>query len=89
MSRFLLLLQHANRPITYVELIASMQLTSEAPCGPVYADGIDGYRYQVAISAFEDPVRFLDRRSALNAIQHLGKDMAVEESSFRILPCEA
>jgi hypothetical protein len=88
MSRFVLLLESENRFITNVEVIAAMSLSSGQACGLVYAEGIDGDRFRVRIDAFNDSVRFFDELSALNAIEHLKKDIPREASEFRVVCCE-
>jgi len=84
-THFVLFLESQQRPISNLELIASMQI-AEVRGGPIYAEGIDGFRYRIEIASFDDPVRFHDAQSAQNAIHYLRYDMDVDESSFRILP---
>jgi hypothetical protein len=88
MKHFVLFLEPQQRPIANVELIASMQI-AKVRGGPIHAEGIDGFRYRIGIAALDDPVRFHDRQSALNAIHYLREEMDVDESSFSILPCES
>lgn len=88
MSHFVLFLEAEHRPITNVELIASMGV-AEIPGGPIYAEGIDGFRYQIELAAFNDPALFHDVQSAQNAIHYLRYEKDVDESSFKILPYTA
>ena len=73
-----------QRPITYGDLVPAMQMQSDEPCGPVYADGISGYQYAVRIGDMDSPVLFHDRTSVANAICHLKKDMVVESETFEV-----
>jgi hypothetical protein len=73
-----------QRLITYGELVPAMQMQSDEPCGPVYAEGISGYQYAVRIGDMDSPVLFHDLASVANAINHLGKDMVVDSDTFEI-----
>jgi len=88
MTHFVLFLTSQQRPISNVELIASMHV-AEVRGGPIYAEGIDGFRYQIQIDSLDTPVCFHDVQSAQNAIHYLRYEMDVDESSFRILPFES
>jgi hypothetical protein len=76
--------RHQHRPITYGELVPAMQMQSDEPCGPVYAEGISGYQYAVRIGDLDSPVLFHDRTSVANAISHLKKDMVVDSDTFEV-----
>jgi hypothetical protein len=61
-----------------------MQMQSDEPCGPVYAEGISGYQYAVRIGDMDSPVLFHDQASVANAISHLKKDMLVDSETFEV-----
>jgi hypothetical protein len=73
-----------QRLITYGELVPAMQMQSDEPCGPVYAEGISGYQYAVRIGDMDSPVLFHDQASVANAICHLKKDMVVDSETFEV-----
>ena len=75
-----------QRPITYGELVPAMQMHSDEPCGPVYAEGISGYQYAVRIGDMDSPVKFHDQTSVANAINHLRKDMVIDPETFEVHP---
>lgn len=84
MTTYLLHHRQQQRSITYGELIPAMQMESDEPCGPIYAEGISGYQYAVRIGDMDSPVLFHDRGSVDNAILHLRKDMLVEADTFEV-----
>jgi len=87
MTHFVLFLESEQRPISNVEMIAAMQM-AKVRGGPIYAEGIDGFQYQIQIDSLDNPVLFHDAQSAQNAFHYLRYDMDVDESTFRILPYE-
>ena len=86
MTLYTLYHKQLQRPITYGELVPAMQMQSNEPCGPVYAEGISGYHYAVRIGDMDNPVLFHDETSVTNAINHLRKDMVVGDNTFEIQP---
>jgi|APCry1669188970_1035186.scaffolds.fasta_scaffold26360_1 hypothetical protein len=86
MTLYTLYHKQQQRPITYGELVPAMQMQSDEPCGPVYAEGISGYQYAVRIADMDSPVLFHDHASVANAINHLRKDMVVDSETFEVQP---
>lgn len=77
-----------NRLITYGDLVPAMSMSSDTPCGLVYAEGIDGDKYAVRIGDLDNPVLFHDEQSVANAILHLGKEMDFKEGAFETRPLD-
>lgn len=86
MGHFLIVFEGEDRLIDNTDLMACLSDASLEQGGPVLAEGFSGRGFQVGIGDFGRPARFLDRRSAENAVHYLTQGLGEAPERFRVVP---